>query len=161
MQSEILKLAGTEIFKVTNKIIRINVWSSHRRCSLRKVVLRPESEACNFIKKWSLAQAFSCEFCEISKSTFSIGHLWATASLICKTCSELMIKKLKENHWFWLVPLQLALNRFWVFSCVSPTTNIQKFVKKISALKMLFDYMIIEYTRIKSFTSSPSEVSHK
>ena len=30
--------------------------------------LRPE--ACNFIKKESLAQVFSCEFCEISKNTF-------------------------------------------------------------------------------------------
>ena len=27
-------------------------------------------EACNFIKKESLAQAFSCEFCEISKYNF-------------------------------------------------------------------------------------------
>ena len=27
-------------------------------------------EACNFIKKKTLAQVFSCEFCEISKNTF-------------------------------------------------------------------------------------------
>ena len=27
-------------------------------------------EACSFIKKESLAQVFSCEFCEIFKSTF-------------------------------------------------------------------------------------------
>ena len=40
-----------------------------------KVVgLRPE--ACNFIKKEALAQVFSCEFCEISKNTFIIEHLW-------------------------------------------------------------------------------------
>ena len=31
--------------------------------------VRPE--ACNFIKKETLAQLFSCEFCEISKNTFS------------------------------------------------------------------------------------------
>ena len=31
--------------------------------------LRPV--ACNFIKKETLAQVFSCEFCEISKNTFS------------------------------------------------------------------------------------------
>ena len=30
--------------------------------------LRPE--ACNFIKKETLAQVLSCEFCEISKNTF-------------------------------------------------------------------------------------------
>ena len=30
-----------------------------------------EAEACNFIKKENLAQMFTCEFCEISKNTFS------------------------------------------------------------------------------------------
>ena len=30
---------------------------------------------CNFIKKETLAQVFSCEFCEISKNTFFIEHL--------------------------------------------------------------------------------------
>ena len=32
--------------------------------------------ACNFIKKETLAQVFSCEFCEISKTPFFIEHLW-------------------------------------------------------------------------------------
>ena len=30
----------------------------------------PVPEACNFIKKETLALVFSCEFCEISKNTF-------------------------------------------------------------------------------------------
>ena len=30
-----------------------------------------QAEACNFIKKKTLAQLFSSEFCEISKNTFS------------------------------------------------------------------------------------------
>ena len=48
-------------------------------CSVKKVFLeisqnlvklcRPQ--ACSFIKKETLAQVFSCEFCEISKNTFS------------------------------------------------------------------------------------------
>ena len=33
-------------------------------------------EACSFIKKETLAQVFSCEFCEISKKTFFTEHLW-------------------------------------------------------------------------------------
>ena len=37
-------------------------------------------QACNFIKKESLALVFSCEFCEISKSTSFTEHLWTTAS---------------------------------------------------------------------------------
>ena len=36
----------------------------------------PESQAYNFIKKQTLAQVFSCEFCIISKSIFFIEHLW-------------------------------------------------------------------------------------
>ena len=38
------------------------------------------SEACNFIKKDTLTQVFSCEFCKISKNTtLFTEHLWATA----------------------------------------------------------------------------------
>ena len=39
-------------------------------------------EACNFIKKETLAQMFSCEFCQISKNTFFTDLLWATASIL-------------------------------------------------------------------------------
>ena len=35
----------------------------------------------NFNKKETLAQVFSCEFCEISKNTFFTEHLWTTASV--------------------------------------------------------------------------------
>ena len=34
------------------------------------------------LKKETLAQVFSCEFWEISKSTFFTKHLWTTASKI-------------------------------------------------------------------------------
>ena len=37
-------------------------------------------QACNFIKKETLAQVFSCEFCEISKNIFFAEHIWTTAS---------------------------------------------------------------------------------
>ena len=45
--------------------------------------LRPE--ACNFIKKETLAQVFPCELCEISKITF-FTELWATASVGSRRC---------------------------------------------------------------------------
>ena len=37
-------------------------------------------QVCNFIKKETLAQVFSGEFCEIFKNTFFTEHLWRTAS---------------------------------------------------------------------------------
>ena len=55
----------------------------------------PEPQACNFIKKETLAQAFSCEFCEISKNTFFIEHLQATAS-------ALKVNKLHQKDLQWL-----------------------------------------------------------
>ena len=36
--------------------------------------------ACNFIKKETLAQVFSCEFCGISKNIFFTEQLWAIGS---------------------------------------------------------------------------------
>ena len=47
------------------------------RRSVKKVFLeisqnsQENTLACNFVKKEALAQVFSCEFCEISKNTFS------------------------------------------------------------------------------------------
>ena len=75
--------------------------SSHQWCSMKKGVLRNftkftgkhlrqslffnkiAGKACNFIKKETLAQVFSCEFCEISKNTFFTAYLWTTASVCC------------------------------------------------------------------------------
>ena len=37
--------------------------------------------ACNFFKNETLAQVFSCEYCEISKNIFFTEHLWTTASI--------------------------------------------------------------------------------
>ena len=36
---------------------------------------------CNFTKKETLVQVFSCEFCAISKNNFFTEHIWATASI--------------------------------------------------------------------------------
>ena len=66
--------------------------SSHRRCSVKKMflnILQNSQEktcarvsfliklqaSCNFIKKETPTQVFSCEFCEISKNTFFTEHL--------------------------------------------------------------------------------------
>ena len=43
-------------------------------CKIHRKIPAPP-QACNFIKE-DLAQAFSCEFCEIFKNTFFTEHLW-------------------------------------------------------------------------------------
>ena len=45
-------------------------------------------QACNFIKKETVAQVFSCEFCEIFKNAFFTEHLWTTASVYSKVVKE-------------------------------------------------------------------------
>ena len=40
-----------------------------------------QAQACNFIKKETLALVFSCELCEIFKDTFFTEHLRAIASV--------------------------------------------------------------------------------
>ena len=56
--------------------------SSQQRCSMKKGVLRNFAKftgkhLCQslYIKKETLAQVFSCEFCEISKNTFFTEHV--------------------------------------------------------------------------------------
>ena len=45
-------------------------------------LIKLQAEAGNFIKKETLAQVFSCEFCEISKSAFSYRTPPVAASLV-------------------------------------------------------------------------------
>ena len=44
------------------------------------IKLQAEAEACNFINNKTLAQVFTCEFCEISINTFFTEHPSATVS---------------------------------------------------------------------------------
>ena len=60
-------------------------WNSYKifkkeTSTIKKKGIQKKPEACNFIKKETLAQVFSCEFWEISENTFFTEHLWTTAS---------------------------------------------------------------------------------
>ena len=76
--------------------------SSHQRCSVKKVFsevsrnsqentfsrvsffIKLQAQACNLIKKETLAQVFFCEFCKISKNIFFTEHLrWQLLVIKC------------------------------------------------------------------------------
>ena len=102
----LLLLLDTERDVDLNELILIlinNLRSSPRRCSLRKGVLRNFAkfrgkhlcqslffnkiiglmpQVCNFIQKETMAQVFSCKFCEISKNTFFTKQLQENASAV-------------------------------------------------------------------------------
>ena len=55
--------------------------SQENICVWVSFLIKLQVLACNFIKKEILAQAFSCEICEISKDNFFTEHPWTTASV--------------------------------------------------------------------------------
>ena len=71
--------------------------SSHQRCSIEKGVLK------NFTKftgkghspatllKKRLAQAFSCEFCEIFQNSLFAEHVWTTASTLLRELASVVV----------------------------------------------------------------------
>ena len=78
-----------------------------QRCSAEKVLLEISQnsqekpvrvsfliklQACNFIKKETLTQVFSCEFCEISNNTIS----YRTPPVIASDISTFLIQDLKN-----------------------------------------------------------------
>ena len=77
-------------FKIYDVACFFLLWykSIHRRCSVKKSVLRKTSVsespfltklqtlACSFIKNETLTQMFSCKFCVTFKNRFFTEHLW-------------------------------------------------------------------------------------
>ena len=64
--------------------LEISQNSQENTCARVSFLIKLQAQACNFIKKETLAQVFSCEFCEVSKNTFFTEHVWATASVTHK-----------------------------------------------------------------------------
>ena len=54
------------------------------------------AEACKFIKKETLAQVFSCEFCEISKNIFTYRTSPMAASDNCNVKKKLSVYIIKQ-----------------------------------------------------------------
>ena len=62
--NQVIPTIDLRYFQLTEAVLR--------RCSVKKVFLNisQSPDACNFIKKETLTQVFSCEFCEIFRNTF-------------------------------------------------------------------------------------------
>ena len=63
-------------------LCHVSVRSSRQEAFCKKGVLRNFAEACNFIKKETLAQFFSCEFSKIFKNTFPYRAFLVAASCV-------------------------------------------------------------------------------
>ena len=58
--------------------------SQENTCVKVSFLIKLQAETCNFSKKETLAQVFPCEFCEISKKTFSYRTPLVAASVETK-----------------------------------------------------------------------------
>ena len=56
--------------------------SQENTCARASFLIKLQTWACNFIDKETLANVFSCEFCEIFRNTCVTEHLWTTASAL-------------------------------------------------------------------------------
>ena len=61
-------------------------------CARVSFLIKLQASAYNFIKTESLAQVFSCEFCEISKNSFFTEHLWVAAFELMK-CQNFITRR--------------------------------------------------------------------
>ena len=74
--------------------LKISQNSQENTCA-RVFFNKVAGDACNFIEKETLAQLFSCEFCEISKNNFFTEHLHTSAS---KDTGITSVRKIFENN---------------------------------------------------------------
>ena len=65
-------------------LLKILQNSQENTCARVSFLIKLQAWACNFIKKETLAQAFSCEFSEISKNVFFTEYVWAATSCFSK-----------------------------------------------------------------------------
>ena len=90
--------------------LKISQYSKENTCATVSFLIKRQS--CNFIKKETLAQLFSCEFCEVFKNTVFQEHLWTTASIVrndrALVCNDKVItynfSSLETNFLFYYKP---------------------------------------------------------
>ena len=81
LQTRIASEAVAQRCSVKNVFSRFSQNSQEDTCARVSFLINCRPEACNFVKKETLVQVLSCEFCEIFKDTFLTEHLCATASV--------------------------------------------------------------------------------
>ena len=77
---EVTYRSSHQRYSVKKVFLEISKNSQENTCARVSFLIKLQPETCNFIKKETLAQVFSCKFWEISKNTFFAEHLRATAS---------------------------------------------------------------------------------
>ena len=68
--------AAVQRCSIKKEFLKILQNSQENTCVRVSFLQKLQDSTCNFIKKETLAEVFSCEFCEIFKNIFFIEHPW-------------------------------------------------------------------------------------
>ena len=80
--------------------------SQENTCARASFLIKLQARACSFVKRETLAQVFSCEFCEVFKDTFFTKHLRVTAYVTFPFSSGSFLYSLQVTliiDWKWLI----------------------------------------------------------
>ena len=89
------------------------------------------NRACNFIKKETLAQVFSCEFCETFKNAFFCKTPLVAAFVLWTTIKLNWTSNISELTYFWFADFKLFYIFFetWIFvhlcNMLDPTSDVR------------------------------------
>ena len=94
------KEAATAVVLWEKLFLEILHNSQENTCARVSFLIKLQAATCNFIKKETLAQVFSCEFCGISKNTFITEHLRATPFwMVIHTKSSFSLFHFEKYFW--------------------------------------------------------------
>ena len=97
--------------------------------SSRPDVFCEKGAACNFIKKETLAQVFSCEFCKISKNTFFLQN--TSGGCFCSTL-QFILKSRNYCVLFTSIFLILIKFLYYKFNTFLPNQLVDTFIVNLT-----------------------------
>ena len=77
--------------------------SQEKTCARASLLIKLRQRPATLLKKETLTQLFSCEFCKIFINTFSAEHLWAAAfGIYCsQVCCDIFLFPQTSNVIAW------------------------------------------------------------
>ena len=126
--------------------------------SPKGVLIKLQAEGCNFITGETMAQVFSCEFCEISKNPFFIKHLRATASELFLYDSVYCTPCISKHLWFLFRYYINIVNNANVFDRI-PIRYLQ--YQKTLFYRFYYEILVQSQKRIKKRSEICSKLAIK
>ena len=103
-----------KLYTAKKLFLKISHKLQENTCVRVSFLIKLQAETCIFIKKETVTQVFSCEFCEIFKNIFSIEHLRTTVSYFLFQYFTVIFSNMSKV--ILTLKFQTVLNKFRFFS---------------------------------------------